>query len=240
MEATMAAIDIGEAKALALRARDEAFKLGSKALERTPATFSRLMEEPKSFLASFRAPPPPPPKAPWTHMAGMAALGFVAGAAALGASKAARQVGARRGSDWLEALKADHGAIEKLFEVLAKTTDGETAKRKLLLSKLGRTLARRALEVESVLYPALSEANRELAARRLAGDQFDIRGAFYALAGAPRGEPQFLAKLEALRTLVAAHAREEEDLYPSFQSGLSPEQNLKITRAILRERSKLI
>ena len=236
----MAAIDIREAKVLALRARDEAFRLGTKALEQAPGTFSKLMEEPKSFLASFRAPPPPPPKTPWTHMAGMAAIGFVAGAAALGAGKAARQASARRGVDWLEALKADHATIEKLFDALAKTLDGEAAKRKLLLSRLGRTLARRALEVESVLYPALSEANRELAARRLAGDQFDIRGAFYALAGAPRGEPQFLAKLEALRTLVAAHAREEEDLYPNFQAGLSPEQNLKITRAILRERAKLI
>lgn len=236
----MAAIDIGEAKALALKARDEAFRLGTRALERTPATFSRLIEEPRSFLSSLRAPPAPPPKTPWTHMAGMAALGFVAGAAALGAGKAARQAHARRGTDWLETLKADHGVVEKLFEALIKTADGETAKRKLLLSKLGRTLARRALEVESVLYPALSEANRELAARRLAGDHFDIRGAFYALTDTPKDGPEFLRKVEALRMLVLAHARDEDELYPTFQSGLSSEQNLKITRAILRERSALI
>ena len=99
--------------------------------------------------------------------------------------------------------------------------------------------ARRAIELENVLYPALREANRELAARRLAEAHFDIRSGLYTLAEAPRGEAEFLTKVQALRMLVAAHARDEEELYPSFQAGLSPEQNLRLTKAINREGLKL-
>ena len=236
----MAAIDIGEARALALKARDEAMKLGAKAWSGAPGTVSRLMEEPRSFLASFRAAPPPPPKTHWGRMAGMAALGFVAGAAALGARKVAMQAVTHHSLDWLESLKADHRLAETLFDALLKTEDTAVIKRKVLLSKLTYALTKHALEEENVVYPALREANRELAAKRLASEHFDIKSALHELSDMPKGDPEFIARVEALRVLVAGHVREEEDdIYPAFQSGMSPEQNLKLTRAINREGLKL-
>jgi hemerythrin superfamily protein len=234
----MAAIDLGEAKTMALKARNEALKLGTRAWEKTPGTFARIMEEPKSFLAALR-PAPPAPKTQWGHLAGMAALGFVAGATALGVRKVAMQAVTHH-SDWFESLKADHRLVEKLFETLLKTRETEAAKRKLLLSKLTYALTKHALEEENVVYPALREANRELAAKRLAGEHFDMKSLLHELAETPKADPQFIAKIEELRTLVAGHVREEEeDLYPAFRDSLSPEENFKLTKAINREGLKL-
>jgi hemerythrin superfamily protein len=241
----MATIDLGEAKAhlsearnLALKAREEAMRLGGKAWERASPTMSRLMEEPRSFLARFQ-PEPEPPKAHWAMIAGVAAVGFVAGAAALGARKVAMQALTHH-ADWVKSLEADHRLAETLFDALLKTRDSQRTKRKLLLSKLTYALAKHQFEEENVVYPALREANRELAAKRLAGEHFDMKSCLHELNEMAMDDPEFLTRVDALRVMVASHVREEEeDIFPAFRDGMSEAENLKLTKAINREGLKL-
>ena len=84
------------------------------------------------------------------------------------------------------------------------------------------------------------EANRELAAKRLAGEHFDMKSCLHELNEMAMDDPEFLTRVDALRVMVASHVREEEeDIFPAFRDGMSEAENLKLTKAINREGLKL-
>ena len=164
------------------------------------------------------------------RLAAGAALGLVAGLAIPQARKLAMQGPSLAAGDWKDALIAEHRLVEKLFDQLLATDEGEMLKREALLTKLAYALNKHAIEEENVIYPALSEAAFADQAKHLAGEHLEAKTFVYDLRRISSKDPQWLGKARELWTRLEAHMREEEDeIFPAFHGALSSEENAKLT-----------
>ena len=176
----------------------------------------------------------------WPRVAGAAALGFVVGVALLGGRKAVMQAATGLAGDWFAALKADHQLVDGLFTLLERTAEGETGKRQLLISKIAYALAKHQFEEEHVVYPTLLDGGPAETPRHLDAEHFEMKSFVHELLVLPKDDPQWLKKAAALRRLIQAHVREEEQIvFPRLRERLSAQQNARLTRALHREGLKL-
>jgi hemerythrin superfamily protein len=96
------------------------------------------------------------------------------------------------------------------------TDDSQTGARTALLAKLKYALTKHAHEEETVIYPALRQAN-------LAHDS-----------------PEWLARVRDFRAMLEEHMRmEEEEVFPVFRSQLSEDQNARLTAMMSKEGFKI-
>lgn len=162
-------------------------------------------------------------------MAG-AAMGFLAGVAFSPARKAAIQGMEALEGDWFEVLKAEHEAVEALFELLLATDERQTTRRQMLLTKIAYSLNKHAIQEENVVYPALRKIDEE-AAKHLTQDHGEIKSLLNELQYVlEKDDPRWLETARKLSMEVISHAREEEDeIFPRLR-GQSQEENDAITR----------
>jgi hemerythrin superfamily protein len=160
-----------------------------------------------------------------------AALGFAAGLALPHARKAVMQAPSIAAGDWVDALKAEHRLVEKTFQALLETTEDETIKRRMLLTKIAYALTKHAIEEENVIYPALAENGREGDARHLIEDHGDVKTFIFDLRRTPADDPAWLDTARAFFTQLQEHVREEEEeIFPAFRDLLPDEENTRLTR----------
>jgi hemerythrin superfamily protein len=160
-----------------------------------------------------------------------AALGLVAGLAIPHARKAVMQGPSLAAGDWVDALKAEHKMVQKLFDALLATSDDEMVKREMLLTKIAYALTKHAIEEENVIYPALAENARTDQSRHLTQDHAEVKTFIYDLRRVSSTDPRWLVKAQAFYTELQRHMREEEDeIFPAFRDALPPEENAKLTR----------
>ena len=159
-----------------------------------------------------------------------AAMGFIAGLAFMPARKAAIQGAEALAGDWYDVLKAEHHAVEALFELLLATSERQTARRQMLLTKIAYQLNKHAIQEENVVYPALHKIDPD-AAHRLVADHGEVKNMLADLQYViDKSDPAWLQTARKLSDAVIAHAREEEDeIFPKLRD-LSPEDNDAITR----------
>jgi hemerythrin superfamily protein len=163
-------------------------------------------------------------------LAGMAALAFVAGIAATQAKKVAMQTPSIAAGDWVDALKAEHRMVEKLFQTLSSTTDDQGRKRETILAKIAYALNKHAIEEENVVYPAISHSAQHDQATHLAEEHARIKTFIYDLRMMDPAEPRWLMKAKEFELFVREHVREEEEeIFPLFQESLSQGENAKLT-----------
>jgi hemerythrin superfamily protein len=175
----------------------------------------------------------------WPRVAGAAALGFVIGVALLGGRKAAMQAATGLAGDWFATLKADHKLVDGLFG-LDQTTPDDSAKRQALFAKIAYALARHQFEEEHVVYPTLLGRWPANTPKHLDAEHFEMKSFVHELAEMPKDDPKWLKKVQALRRLVQAHVRDEEEIvFPRLQDRLSSKENAHLTRALHREGMKL-
>ena len=163
-------------------------------------------------------------------LAAGAAIGFIAGLAFSPARKAALQGVEALAGDWYEVLKAEHEAVEALFELLLATSERQVARRQMLLTKIAYQLNKHAIQEENVVYPALHKIDSD-AAHRLVADHGEIKTMLSDLQYViDKSDPAWLETARRLSETVISHAREEEDeIFPKLRD-LSPEDNDAITR----------
>ena len=172
--------------------------------------------------------------------AGAAAVGFIAGVAANTARKAAVQGLEAGKGDWFEVLKAEHRAVDALFEKLLQTDDSEKMKRTKLLLSLQQALGKHALQEEDVIYPHLRMAGIETETKELATEHGDMKTYLHELEELPKDDPKWLGRVREFHKLVAHHVElEETEIFPRFQEQLSPEDNAKLTKRMHLEGLKL-
>jgi hemerythrin superfamily protein len=81
-----------------------------------------------------------------------------------------------------------------------------------------------------VVYPALRDAGQAVEADQLNGEHGYIKTFLYELGQMESDSSTWLEKVREFRSLVAEHARmEEQQVFPTFKRNLSEEQNAKIT-----------
>ena len=176
----------------------------------------------------------------WPRLAAFTALGFVAGAAMLGARKVVMQATTGLAGDWFAALKADHKLVDGLFSALDETGEADTDRRHLLISKIAYALAKHQFEEEHVVYPTLLEDGPAETPKHLDAEHFEMKSFVHALIAMPKDDPQWLKKAQALRRLIKAHVREEEEIvFPRLRDRLSAAQSQALTRALHRAGLKL-
>jgi hemerythrin superfamily protein len=163
-------------------------------------------------------------------LAAGAAIGFIAGLAFSPARKAALQGVEALAGDWYDVLKAEHEAVEALFELLLATSERQVARRQMLLTKIAYNLNKHGIQEENVVYPALHKVDAD-AAHRLVADHGEIKNMLADLQYViDKSDPAWLETARKLSDTVIAHAREEEDeIFPKLRD-LSPEDNDAITR----------
>jgi hemerythrin superfamily protein len=164
------------------------------------------------------------------HLATGAALGFAAGLIVPAARKAMMQGPSLAAGDWVSALEAEHRLVEKLFDQLLKTTEGDHLKREALLTKIAYALNKHGIEEENVIYPALKEGGRPEQARHFGEDHAEIKTCIYDLRRISSREPAWLEKARTLWATVEAHVREEEqEVFPAFRDAVSADENAMLT-----------
>jgi hemerythrin superfamily protein len=138
--------------------------------------------------------------------------------------------------DWDEILASEHDMALAIFDKMLATDETQTFKRKMLLMKLTHALDKHAHQEEMVVYPALREANEESDADTLELEHGQVKTFLYELNQMPGDAPNWLEKVREFRGAVQEHAHmEEEQVFPRFKSGLSDEQNAKITSLVNRD-----
>lgn len=138
--------------------------------------------------------------------------------------------------DWDEVLAAEHIAAMAIFDKMLATDATQTFKRGMLLNKLTHALDKHAHEEETVVYPALREANEAHDADLLEGEHGYVKTFLYELNQMGADAPDWLEKVREFKALVSKHARmEEEQVFPRFKQALSDEQNARITSLVNRD-----
>ena len=176
--------------------------------------------------------------------AGVLAAAAVAGAAVGFAANYGRKflvqgMGAMAGN-WDEALTAEHEATLAIFDKIEATSDDQTTLRASLLMKLKYALTKHAHQEESVVYPALREANSAHDADALNSEHGYIKTYLYELETLPKDSPEWLARVRDFRSMIQEHMRMEEDeVFPKLRETLTEDQNAKLTAMMNKEGLKM-
>ena len=142
--------------------------------------------------------------------------------------------------DWADVLTAEHQAALAIFDKIEATDDDQTTTRSHLLMKLKYALTKHAHQEESVIYPALREANSAHDADALNAEHGYVKTYLYELETMPNDSADWLARVRDFRSMIKEHMRMEEDeVFPKFRNSLSEEQNSKLTAMMNKEGFKL-
>jgi hemerythrin superfamily protein len=164
------------------------------------------------------------------QLAAGAAVGLLAGLAIPHARKAIAQAPALAAGNWMDALKAEHRLVEKLFDTLLATEDDNRVQREMLLTKIAYALNKHAIQEENVIYPALTENARADQSHHLVEDHAKVKQFIYDLRRIGSTDPRWIGRAREFYTDLQAHIREEEnEIFPSFYATLADEENAKLT-----------
>jgi hemerythrin superfamily protein len=173
-------------------------------------------------------------------LAGAALAGAAVGIAATFGRKFLMQLPAAAAGDWFDALKAEHAATLAVFDQLEATDDSQTTMRTTLLMKLKYALTKHAHEEESVVYPALRQANSAHDADALNAEHGYVKTYLYELESLPKDSADWLARVRDFRAMLEEHIRmEEQEVFPAFRQLMSEEQNAKLTSLMNKEGFKV-
>ena len=172
---------------------------------------------------------------------GAAVAGAAVGLAANVGRKLFVQFGAGgMAGDWFDALKAEHQVTLAIFDKIEATSDDQTTARSHLLAKLKYALIKHAHQEETVVYPALRQANLTHDADALNAEHGYVKTYLYELENLANDSPEWLARVRDFRTMIQEHMRMEEDeVFPAFRSQLSEDQNAKLTATMNKEGFKM-
>lgn len=172
---------------------------------------------------------------------GAAVAGAAVGLAANVGRKLFVQFGASGMSgDWFDSLKAEHQATLAIFDKIEATRDDQTTARSHLLAKLKQALTRHAHQEETIVYPALRQANLTHDADALNAEHGYVKTYLYELENLAKDSPDWLARVRDFRAMIQEHMRMEEDeVFPAFRNQLSEAQNAKLTAAMNKEGFKV-
>ena len=172
---------------------------------------------------------------------GAAVAGAAVGLAANVGRKLFVQFGAGGMSgDWFDALKAEHATTIAIFDKIEATREDQTTTRSHLLAKLKYALTRHAHQEETIVYPALRQANLIHDADALNAEHGYVKTYLYELENLAKDSPDWLARVRDFRAMLQEHMRMEEDeVFPAFRNQLSKDQNAKLTAAMNKEGFKV-
>lgn len=147
-----------------------------------------------------------------------------------------------RGHDPFQYLAEDHDRFRRLLAEMEESRGKGTFHRTQLLARLKRGLAAHAMAEEDVIYPLIhDEVGAEVAAERLYSEHGMIKTHLYALERSMDDEGAWLDRAAALRRLLDAHARQEEEVeFPRLRGLLDHDALARTARHIRREKAMML
>jgi hemerythrin-like domain-containing protein len=141
-----------------------------------------------------------------------------------------------------EMLKKDHEKVAGIFEKLEKTTERGVKTREELFTQLKFELDIHAEIEETILYPALKEAEQT---RDLTLESFEehrlVKRLLMELEQMPKDNDQWAAKLKVLQENVEHHVEEEEtELFPAARKVLSKEEMAEIGTQMMEAKKPMV
>lgn len=140
--------------------------------------------------------------------------------------------------DWNDALAREHKKALLLFDKLQQAES--KARRSTILTQLKHALRKHALQEESVVYPAMRDANMTAEADELNSDHGYVKQYLYDLADLASDARAFQEMLTSFRSDFEKHMTEEEqNLFPKLKRKLDAQANKMLTRRMNMEGLKL-
>lgn len=162
-----------------------------------------------------------------------AGVGLLTGLAARAGARGVMVAAEPLSGHWLDIVKGDHLVIQELLDRALATKGTAKARRTMLLGRIKEALVRHTVYEEHVIYPALTFANAEDAAARLAAEHAEVKAALFDLERTATDDPAWRSRMAALKDRLAAHMREEEDeVFPALRRTLSPEDDTRLTQLV--------
>ena len=160
--------------------------------------------------------------------------GLAAGVAATAAAPAFAQprppVGGLTAGNWMDQVKAQHRAVDRLFMAIKATRDDQVPRRTALLKQLADALTAHSVAEETVLYPAIALMNNVPKSDELYMEQSHAKVMLNELDNMPKRGPEFLTRITALEAAIKEHVADEEGVaYPRLMQTASPAQNAKMS-----------
>lgn len=158
-------------------------------------------------------------------------------ASAVGSARAAM------GGDPFEALAEDHRHFIAMLTRMERSSESGGLNRMQLLLRMKRRLTAHALAEEDVIYPMLNViAGEEEDARNLYAEHAEIKMHLHALEQlAPAGGSAWLERVRELKTLLAEHARQEEERdFPRLRENLDEQAIQKLSAHVHREKALVL
>lgn len=146
------------------------------------------------------------------------------------------------GGDPFEALARDHRAFLSLLADMEESADGAAMGRTQRLLRLKRRLAAHALAEEDIVYPLLGDRPEAADhADQLYREHAEIKKHLYALEHMPKGDSAWRDRVHALRTLIASHARQEEEVeFPALRAMLDERAMRRLSGEVEREKALIL
>jgi hemerythrin superfamily protein len=146
------------------------------------------------------------------------------------------------GADPFAALVEDHKKFVSLLEQMQQTSHNSVFQRTQLLLRLKRRLAAHALAEEDIVYPLLHDkVHAADAARKLYGEHAEIKIHMHALEEMPKNDPAWTNRVGALKALISAHARQEEEVeFPRLREALDARGIAMLGGGVSREKAMIV
>ena len=119
---------------------------------------------------------------------------------------------------------------------------GNPIKRAGLLLRFKRTIAKHALAEEDVVYPLLrADAARAEATKQLYNEHADMKIHLFELQRSVKNQETWLKHVQALRSEIERHARQEEEVeFPRLRSQMDEAETSRLSRKIQQEEALIL
>lgn len=159
-------------------------------------------------------------------------------------AEAAGAARAAMGHDPFAELIADHRKLVALLTAMeqSQSRGRSDAHRAQLLLRFKRRLAAHALAEEDVAYPLLHDAaGAAQDAKHLYGEHADMKIHLHALEQMPKGAPEWVTRVRALKQLIERHARHEEEVdFPRLRQALGAQARTRLSGDLAREKAFIL
>jgi hemerythrin superfamily protein len=149
--------------------------------------------------------------------------------------------GATRG-DPFAGLIREHRQLLSLLDKMEELPASDWAKRRILFLAFKRTIGKHAMAEEDIVYPLLkTDAERHEATQKLYREHASMKIHLFELARAMHREQEWREGVRALRSEIAPHAREEEEVeFPRLRELLDHAGKVELSRKIRQEEALVV
>ena len=178
----------------------------------------------------------------WMFIAGAAGGVLVSRVLPPFAAQASGAVRAAAGRDPFETLIRQHRELLSLLDRMEAAPADSPVRRIALLLRFKRTIAKHALAEEDIVYPLLhDDAGRADATKQLYDEHADMKIHLFELQRSVKNQEAWLKHLEALRSEIERHARQEEEVeFPHLRSQMDEAKTSRLARKIQQEEALIL